>query len=104
MQLFAQALKENIDDLLGDDDQFMSVLTINPRVVNREIDSSLSEFTVELGPERNMPMESSKLHTTAIFVWGSSYLGIGSTVSLLEMQENGFTRSKRSVCQYNPSE
>jgi hypothetical protein len=43
LPLVAQALKETLDDLLSDEEEFQSILLINKRVVNRNIDNSLSK-------------------------------------------------------------
>jgi hypothetical protein len=36
-----------LDDLLSDEEEFQGILNIYKRVVNRNIDSSLSQFEVE---------------------------------------------------------
>jgi hypothetical protein len=50
----ANALAETLQELLNDDEKFQTILNINKRVTNRDIDHSLSKFDVERGPQNGV--------------------------------------------------
>jgi hypothetical protein len=50
----ANALAETLQELLDDDEEFQTILNVNKRVTNRDIDHSLSKFDVERGPQNGV--------------------------------------------------
>jgi hypothetical protein len=54
LDIFCKLFREAIAELLNNEIMFDSVLSINKRVEDRTVDSSLSKFVVERGPDRGI--------------------------------------------------